>query len=80
MINLKSHNIIFLIPPSCFVKRYSQDENLELIFVGVIPDDMVNTLCVVNELNHDFFREKLVKHFYIQWQNDDVFWQRKFKN
>ena len=41
----------------------SQDENPELIFTGDIPDGTDDTVCVVNELYHDFFCEKLVEQF-----------------
>ena len=69
-----SHNIIFLFPPSCFFfKQSSQQKNPELNFLGVIPDDTVNIVRVVNKLNQDLFCEKLVEHFYIRWQNNDVF-------
>ena len=35
---------------------------------------------VVNELNRDYFRERLVENFYIRSQNNDVSWPRSINN
>ena len=39
--------------------RYSQEKNSKLTYFGVITDDTDTTVCVVNELNRDFFCKKL---------------------
>ena len=52
------------------------DTNPNLLFEGIVPDDNDNSIQIVNDLNRDYFREKLVQHFYIRWKNKDVFWPR----
>ena len=54
-----------------------EETNPDLNFNGIIPDDTDDSIRIVNDLNRDFFREKLVQHFYIRWERGDVFWPRK---
>ena len=49
-------------------------------FSGIIPDGNDSSVRVVNQLNRDYFRERLVENFHIRSQNNDVSWPRSINN
>ena len=52
------------------------NKDIEYTHGGVIQDPHNNSVQLVNKLNQDYFRKKLVENFYIKWQHDKVYWPR----
>ena len=52
------------------------DNKVPLDFGRIIPEEDDGSVCIVNKYNHDYFYDRLVKHFYIKWQCDEVYWPR----